>query len=109
VGPAVNKEGRTPTPSSSFLHVEQQHENTIMLQKLKSQFFTKSHKLKYHFAWIFTLIMNLSLYFTVNVCIERKAEPGQKQVKQKQKHGVATNGLGLLQVKQKQSLGTSPA
>jgi len=34
--------------------------------------FTKSHKLKYHFDWIFTLIMNLSLDFTVNVFIERK-------------------------------------
>jgi len=36
------------------------------------QIFTKSHKLKYHFDWIFTLIMNLSLDFTVNVFIERK-------------------------------------
>ena len=34
--------------------------------------FIKSHKLKYHFAWIFMLIMNLSLDFTVNVCLERK-------------------------------------
>jgi len=34
--------------------------------------FTKSHKLKYHFARISALIMNLSLDFTVNVCIERK-------------------------------------
>ena len=39
---------------------------------LKPQMFIKSHKLKYHFGWISTLIMNLSLDFTVNVFIKRK-------------------------------------
>jgi len=47
--------------------------NNIINSKLKkTQKVTKSHKLKYHFAWFFTLIMNQSLDFTEEVCTEIK-------------------------------------
>jgi hypothetical protein len=62
----------SPKPSS-LSRKQQQHKHLHFLIFLeKTQIVTKSYKIKYHFAWIFTLIMNLSLDFTVNVCIERK-------------------------------------
>jgi len=55
-----------------LVHVKHQQQEHHHFKILKPKMLTKSHKLKYHFDWIFTLIMNLSLDFTVNVCIERK-------------------------------------
>jgi len=62
----------TSSSSSLLLSRESNNKNTIIPKNLKTQIVTKSHKLKYHFAWFFALIMKQSLDFTEELCIERK-------------------------------------
>jgi len=74
VGP-TGQGGKKSTSSSSprtLLRITTQTTPTSLLSI--TQIFTKYNKLKYHIDWIFTLIMNLSLDFTVNVFIERKVK-----------------------------------